>query len=145
MNLKKIAPVSTLMILMVTTLLVQTHVKLKPLIIISIYTMLTILFFILKKDKLSTVLLAPIILLWSYFFWYIINDKIKDTVFPRKQVSGEYIMDGRYVYCIAIAIVLCLMTAFLYFTKTERHKKGETYILTLYLISTIAIICYKYL
>jgi hypothetical protein len=145
MIFKTAISISTLIILVSTMLVVQTHVKLKPTSVIAIYTSLTIIFLVLKKDKISTVLLAPIILLCSYFFWYLICDKIKDAMFPFHQDPEHYVMDTSYVYYIPMAIILGALTTFLYFTKAARHKKSEIYILTIYLISTLAIICYKHL
>lgn len=144
MSIKTSISISTLIILLTTMLFVQTHVKIKPTSVIAIYTAVTILFLVKNKGKLSTVLLVPIILLSSSFVWYLIIDKIKDMMFPWHQVPGHFVMDLRYVYCIPIAIILGVLTTFLYFTKTARHKKGEICTLTIYLISTIALICFKH-
>jgi hypothetical protein len=144
---KTVLSIFFLVVLVTTMLIVQSKVKLMPTIIIATYTAATILVFVLKNGKLSTIFLIPIVLMCSFCSWLLVNYKIKDEFFPWHPDSGliVHVEDPREIYCIGAAIILSLLTTFLYFKLTNRKNKAEIYILSIYLIATIAIASFKHI
>ena len=143
MTIKALSSYITLLLLLITMAIVQMHLKEIPTIILCVFTFLTIITSIFKKDKLANVLLLILISLSAFFFWFLIFTKLKDLISPPV-FHGHFVMDMTWLYFIPVGVILSVLTTFLYFKKTSRYKKFEQLSLTLYFIASV-IISFRYI